>query len=204
MIGDLVRGGSMTELFPAGDGKDATAPGDTWPDQRISLKHGEDAITLLAMRAYGARKLGAFRNPFPIIIPQNADSTDIIAKNAVLQVFSGRVANATPLEMPSPAEVEDRKKKIGALNFRRYFHDKDCANDIKASMLIPTSKAFDKAMWQMYKFDIHEFVMERMQRRKKISESWISKVKEMGLLDEPRQTPWTLDEWIFILTKLKY
>jgi hypothetical protein len=202
MVGDLASGNSMAEVFPVGEGKAATVPGDKWPKENMRQSEGEGAITLMAMRAYGARRVGAFRNPFPIFIPQKPDDT-IIAKNAVLQVFSGRLADAKPLEMPSPAEIEDRKKKVAGLNLRRYFKDKDSAQEIKAAMLIPTSKAFDMAMWQMYKADIQQFVQHSMRRHRK-NKTWISKVTEMGLVDKPRETPWTLDEWIFVLTKLKY
>lgn len=202
MVCDLLYSESVDKVFVNGKDKSITAPGKKWS---VKPSRMEDGMTLRTMRAYGARKLGSYRNPFPILIKKHSD--DVTAKNAVLQVFRGRLSTAKPFKFPSEKAIERRKKKIAALDLQHLMDDESSAEEIKTSMLIPTSKAYDKAMWQLYRKQIREWVEDRMSKRSKgkpLEESWISTVEELGLTGKQRRRkPWKLNDWIFVLSKLK-
>merc|ERR1719324_1365205 len=111
MVGDLLYSDSVDQVFKHGKTKEAAPAGAQWSVQRTRF---EDGMTLRAMRAYGARSLGAFRNPFPILITRGKD--DITAKNVVLQVFRGRKDSAKPLRLPTEKAIARRKALIQALD----------------------------------------------------------------------------------------
>jgi len=207
MVGDLLYSSSVKSVFQKN--KVAVSPGSKWAvSEQVGGEYGqvgEDGMTLNAMRAYGARNLGAFRNPFPILITRG--SHDVTAKNAVLQVFCGRVASAEPLTLPSKQAIQHRKKVVAAMDLQDSMDDASSAEEIKSSMLLATSTAYDKAMWQTYQPEVAELVREFMarkrQRNKPIDKAWLLQVEKMGLTGKPRQKPWNLEEWIFVLEKMK-
>jgi len=202
MVGDLLYSSSVKSVFEHGKGKSAVSPGSKWAVKTGSM---EDGMTLNAMRAYGARNLGSFRNPFPILITRG--SHDVTAKNAVLQVFRGRVAGAKPLTLPSRQAIEHRKKVVAAMNLQHFMDDEESAKEIKTSMLLATSKAYDKAMWQTYRPEItawvRDFLAKERKQNKPIDKKWLRQVKKLGLIGKPRRNPWNLREWIFVLEKMK-
>jgi hypothetical protein len=202
MVGDLLYSDAVDHVFLQQKSKTLAKPGAKWA---VQTSRFEDGMTLRTMRAYGARKLGSFRNPFPIFITRGHD--DVTAKNAVLQVFRGRLNHAKPLTLPSNKSTARRMKLIGGLDLKHFMDDEDSAEEIKSSMLIPTSKAYDKAMWKIYRAQIQDFVESKIKRSEKhkrpLDPEWLEQVKLMGLTGKPRRKPWNLDEWMFILTDLR-
>jgi hypothetical protein len=202
MVGDLVYSDSVADVFTQGSPKgEVVPPGAKWSVKKTRF---EDGMTLRAMRAYGARRLGAFRNPFPILITHGKD--DITAKNVVLQVFRGRKDSAKPLRLPTEKAIARRKALIQALDLSDNIEDDSNAREIQTSMLLATSSAYDKAMWQIYRGQIREWIKRRIAKAKKhgkdLDGSWMKQVEEMGLTGKPRRQPWNLNEWIFVLSKL--
>jgi len=203
MVGDLLYSDSIAKVFESGKSKTLAAPGDNW---YVKKSKSEDGMTLRAMRAYGARKLGSFRNPFPILIPRGTN--DVVAKNAVLQVFRGRRATAKPFKLPSAEAMEKRKAAVNALQLKEIDRDDDSnAEEIKASMLIPTSKSYDKAMYQLYRKEIKGWVQHKIKHQNKdkpLSKEWLSMVEKLGLTGSTnRKKPWNVNEWMFVLQKLQ-
>lgn len=203
MVGDLLYSSSVAKVFENGKSKTLATPGSQW---YVKKSRSEDGMTLRAMRAYGARKLGAFRNPFPILITRGPD--DVTAKNAVVQVFRGRRATAKPLTLPSAKAIEKRKVAVNALQLKEIDHeDQSNAEEIKSSMLIPTSKAYDKAMYQLYRKEIRGWVHHQIEHQKKdkpLSKEWLSMVEKLGLVGTTkRKKPWNVKEWMFVLQKLR-
>lgn len=202
MVCDLLYAKSLGKVFTHGTKDSPVPPGKKWPVKPSSF---EDGMTLRAMRAYGARKLGAFRNPFPILI--NRESNDVTAKNAVLQIFRGRLNHAKPWKFPSAKAKERRQSLISSMDLEHAMEDESSAEEIKSSMLIPTSKSYDKAMWQIYRKQIRGWVQERLNERelskKPVNPEWMAMVEQLGLAGKPRKQAWNLKEWIFVLEKLK-
>merc|ERR1719183_1040169 len=181
MVCDLLYTDSIKETFvqkKKGMAAVQVKPGARWSVKRTRF---EDGMTLRAMAAYGARRLGAFRNPFPILIETSKD--DVTAKNAVLQVFRGRLHHAKPMRFESEKAMERRKKKVKAVKMQ--LDNNDDEKEIRDSMLISTSKAYDKAMWQIYRDQIREKVDRTIKRKqaanKPIDPTWMATVEKMGL-----------------------
>jgi hypothetical protein len=201
MVCDLLYATSVDRVFTSGKSKQVAQPGSSWAVKRTRF---EDGMTLRAMRAYGARRLGAYRNPFPILITRGQN--DVTAKNAVLQMFRGRLASAKPLKLPSAAWIEKRKKMVKAM-ILGHLDDDSNAEEIKTSMLLPTTAAYDRAMYQIYRAQVRRYVKDELRalrkKNKPIDEEWMSMVVKLGLTGEPRKKPLNLKEWAFILQKLK-
>lgn len=83
--------------------------------------------------------------------------------------------------------------------------DEDSAEEIKTSLLIPTTKAYDKAMWQTYSPEVKKWVQNKIRRKENNpnNKEWMAMVTKMGLTGKHRRKPWNLQEWIFVLSKLK-
>jgi len=194
MVGDLSQAGSADGVFSS------ARPGSS---RSVNPWDDEYGMTFGTMQAYGARSLGAFQNPFPILINNHhrhrRDS--VIAKNAVLQVFCGRLDGAEPLEMPSKEAVAARIKFLTALNLDVAMGH-EVVQLLKTSMLVPTTAAYDKAMWQWYSVRIRDLVQWEIEHNKSIDKAWMTSVKELGLTGKPRLTPWSLQEWIFVITQI--
>lgn len=199
MVCDLVYADSIPDAFKNGKGKHVRS-GGKWSVKRTRF---EDGMTLRAMRAYGARRLGAYRNPFPILIDRGHG--DFTAKNAVLQVFRGRLNHAKPWKFESAKKQEHRKKVIGDVKMQ--LDSPEDVKEIRDSMLVSTSKAYDRGMWQIYRDQIRDAVKEQIQKKKArnvtIDPKWMAMVEKMGLTGNKRKKPWTLKEWVFVLEKLK-
>mmetsp|Transcript_45823 Transcript_45823/g.85671 ORF Transcript_45823/g.85671 Transcript_45823/m.85671 type:complete len:488 (-) Transcript_45823:181-1644(-) len=215
MVGDLLYSDSLERTFQQGK-KNVVAPGGRW---KVKGRSMEDGMTLMAMHAYGAKRLGSFRNPFPIFLKRSDD--DVTAKNGVLQVFQGRRSHAKPFVMPSKDEVQRGKKELESFDLRRYFDDDDNAKEVKRSLLISTSTAYERAMSQLYLPTIRHLVAHHHKQSgtgkgsRSFSDATMAKLKELGLLSSDQKTkskgkrkqsgnlkPWGLKDWIFIIKHL--
>lgn len=181
-------------------GKSLPQPGKEWTFDR---KTGEGGMTLTAMEAYDAKRVGGWRNPFPIYIPQD---DVVIAKNIMVQLYRGRNPGARPWVMPSRDALKRRKRLLNLVKFTDFL-DKDNAKEVKKSLLTPTSTAYDKAMWIFYRDTVKKQVMDKRAKdskkyRNRLRKEWKPIVEK--LWRRKRDTPWTLDEWTFILAQLKF
>merc|ERR1719258_569226 len=88
-------------------------------------------MTLTAMEAYDAKRVGGWRNPFPIYIPQD---DAVIAKNIMVQLYRGRNPGARPWVMPSRDALKRRKRLLNLVKFSDFL-DKDNAKEVKKSLL---------------------------------------------------------------------
>mmetsp|Transcript_59917 Transcript_59917/g.104816 ORF Transcript_59917/g.104816 Transcript_59917/m.104816 type:complete len:488 (+) Transcript_59917:41-1504(+) len=211
MVSDLVSSYRMDDVFKNGK-KTVVAAGKRWKVRKQSM---EDGMTLMAMQAYGARRLGSFRNPFPIFNFRRGD--DAIAKNGVLQVFHGRQDNAKPFKMPRDDEVLRRKDLLERLNLAKYFEDKDNAKEVKESLLIPTSTAYERAMSQLYLPTMRDLIKDHHKHGDKgLSGRPLAKLQELGLAPDGKKAkssgkckkgtchlkPWGVEDWIYIIQHL--
>lgn len=200
MVSDLY---STNKHFYDGKNK-LPAAGSNW---ELSEKEWEAGMTLMGMNAYEARRIGAKRNPFPIVIPQGG-SREVIAKNAALQVFQGRKDGAKPFDVPSAREVEARKALVEDARLEKHMEDPQNAKDIITSMTEPTSAQYFAGMWKMYKGQVKEKFQQLYagsKFRERLSHKQQRIAEDMGLTDkQDRDTPWTFKEWMFALTELKF
>lgn len=183
IVGDILRAGSLTQIFQ--DGKEGS---------------GEGNMTQTAMQAYGARRLGFFQNPFPIL---SIGKLHAFAKNGVLQVFHGRHEGAEPFVMPSEEEVQRRKEELQSFPFEKYFKDEVNAKEIRESLLISTSTAYDDAMRQHYLPMLREF----FENAHPLSSSSVTKLHDLGLTlfkgeKAYKSKHWGLKDWFFIFQNL--
>lgn len=112
--------------------------------------------------------------------------------------------------MPSRDALKRRKRLLNLVKFTDFL-DKDNAKEVKKSLLTPTSTAYDKAMWIFYRDTVKRQVMDKRAKdskryRDRLRKEWKPIVEKLGLVSgrRERDTPWTLDEWTFILAQLKF
>merc|ERR1719235_1722409 len=194
------RSGDKSDFYDT-KGKILPVPGARW---HIGRNLGEGALTGNAMKAYEANNLGGWRNPFPIYISTNGEA---IAKPFIVQLFRGRKENAEPFEVYDPRKTSLKKfiddlDWVGALE-----GDPNFAAEVKMSFLFPCSTAYDKAMRQLYVVPVNQ-ALRRLRREDRVPKSWEPMIKQLGITGRPppysRKTPWTVKEWWFILSKLKF
>jgi len=203
MVSDIMRDDQVKrpdDIYDA-SGSALPAPGSEW---RISEMVGEGALTLGAMTAYEAHEVGAFRNPFPIYIGERGQG-GTTAKCMIVQLFQGRTPNAKPWEVPSTTAMSSLKAFVEGIDWVGALDDdEENAAEVKMSFLFPCSTAYDKAMWMHYRKRVQKKVA-RMSRRGQIKRSWKPTLEKLGLMgNKRRETPWTVKEWAFIITKLKF
>lgn len=202
MVADLLKSDtSWGEMFQS-SGHEATMPGHAWPVQRRSM---EDGMTLIALDAYGTRRLGSWRNPFPLRVKQRHRK---VAKNAVLQAFRGRRDGHSSLdEMPSAALVEDDAVLVRGADWTEIFEGEvEIGREFRDSMLTPVSFAYERAMRELYEGDLRKLVLERglasfsPKQRATIERMGLAGVAGRKRRDRPR---WSAREWLFCLTELE-
>jgi hypothetical protein len=127
MVGDQMNRKSW-------DWKEKVKPGGRWKVHRSSE---EDGMTWIGLDAYGARRLGAWRSPFPLLIDEGKSRK--VAKNAVLQIFSGRRAGVKRETMPSKRRNDANRALVENFDFKRAFgaDDADFAQELKEALLQP-------------------------------------------------------------------
>jgi hypothetical protein len=198
MVNDILNSGEKVKDIYDTTGKVMPTPGSKW---KVSVGLGEGGLTLGAMTAYEANEVGGWRSPFPIYIRKQGSDT---GKSLMVQLFRGRKANAAPWEVPSTTAMSALKKFVEGVDWVTAL-DQDEANaaEVKMSLEFPCSTAYNQAMYNLYNKDVKQ-KLERMTRRHRVKESWKPMLEQLGLTGKPRQTPWTVEEWAFIITKLKF
>lgn len=167
--------------------KHSVAPGSHWKVEKGSK---EDGMTWMGLDAYGAKRLGAWRSPFPLLIDRGED--DKVGKNAILQIFAGRRPDVEPESMPSKEEVEKSQALIEAFDFTKAFGgDKGVGQEFKDSLLQPVSSAYARGTQELYEQEIRRLVQERglddfTPKQRKMLEAFGLTSKPMRLLDQKR------------------
>lgn len=203
MVADLLQVRPDAPLRPG--------PGAAWDVELTSLPvgnsgemlhavAGEDAMTLLAMRGYGAHSLGARRNPFPLLIAEGS-GRPVIHKNAVLQVFCGWTPTEASNDMPSAAESMHNAEVVRAARLDEL---SPAGKEFEDSLLTPTSRAYDESMWRFYKDGIREVVQRyEAQKPQRSDSAYTAKLENLGLYGSARrERPWSTEDWIFLLKDL--
>jgi hypothetical protein len=193
MVGDLLS----TDKHFCDAQNDLPSPGS---DLLVTWDTPEAGMTLNAMDAFEAHQLGSKRGPFPLVIPQGG-SEEYIAKNAVLQVFQGRKKGAEAFEVPSAELMKTRKATVEEAHIQQYMEDNGSAKELIQSLLSPMSAQYLKAMWQMYRNSVTDVYIKKEYQLSKEDQNT---AQEMGLGGKSRETPWTFEEWLFVLTKLGF
>jgi len=201
MVNDLLEeredGKGLPNIYDAS--ATLPAPGGEW---KVTTSFSEGGMTLSAMNAYEAYEVGGWRNPFPIYISTRRGD---YAKSMIVQLFRGRAANAKPWEIPSPTAVLSAKQYVENADWLDALGDDDLpfAAEVKMSLLIPCSTAYNKAMWMLYRDNVKKRFREQVHRGK-VKKSWKPMLEKLGLMGKSRETPWTVTEWVFIITKLRF
>jgi hypothetical protein len=197
MVNDILNSGEMVKDVYDTTGKTMPTPGSKW---KVTIGLGEGGLTLGAMTAYEANEVGGWRSPFPIYIRKQGSDT---AKSLMVQLFRGRKANAAPWDVPSTSAMSALKTFVEGVDWVGALQDEANAAEVKMSLEFPCSTAYNKAMYNLYNKDVKQR-LERMTRRHQVKSSWKPMLEQLGLTGKPRQTPWTVEEWAFIITKLKF
>jgi len=175
--------------------------GGHW-DMGRNWKHNEPAMTLMTMRKYGARSFGALRAPFPIL---HHEEGDVIAKNAVVQLFIGYDANHKPAMSPSIAEVASDAVSLEDVDWEEL----GINSDLERSLSTPVSEAYDWACQAWYFPGVTKIV--RKQGCSSFAPSARKKLLDLGLchvkLSRPGQhyktnIRWTSKDWVFLVKEL--
>jgi len=103
----------------------------------------EPEMTFSTMRVYGARTLGAFRGPFPIL---HAGEGQIMAKNAVLQMFQGYKPGQQPVAPLSADDIASEKSFLERADWKALGIWKGLEN----ALYTPVSAAYDTACQEHY------------------------------------------------------
>jgi len=196
MVGDLVnRRAPIAEVFSHGK------PGGPWT---VEERSDEDGMTLIGMNAYGARRLGTRRSPFPILI-KHGDTA--IAKNSVLQVFRGRVARSTDQSLPSASTLAEDAKFVRSVDWKKLFkheRDEDIAKEYRDSLLVPTSAAYEKAMRIYYTPELRSRAQDKSAS---LTHEQRERLTRLGLLGNADIAPenrkrWGPRTWVFVTRTL--
>lgn len=200
LVGDLLNADSLENLFGGGTHRVEAMPGEHFQVLDGSM---EDGMTLMAMDAYRAKRLAAYRNPFPILIQTQEEG--VIAKNAVLQIFQGRKADAEPFYRPTLQDVAQRQTILKQSRLTKVIRDAHLADDILRSLAIPTDPAYDAAMMKLYMSGIQEQAEAQISNTDdgQLKQELLNRCQKLGLMGgQRRTTSWSLSDWIFILTDL--
>jgi len=195
MVNDEVFGESLNSMFLAKDSK-GTAPGAAW--KPTAKRQGEDTDTLIAMRAYRARRRTSRRNPFPLII---REGKELIAKNAVVQVFQGRLDGATRMSLPTATVLAADTAAVNKFDWKKF--ESGYADDIKKSLLTPVSPAYEEACRA-----IHEASLRGIIQRKGVKffgakdRGFLRRLGLVGRATKQEQERWGPQAWLFFLKHL--
>lgn len=193
MVGDL-----LNRRMPVSQVFGHSRPGAPWT---VAPHSDEDGMTLIGMNAYGAHRLGTRRAPFPVLIMHGKTG---IAKNAVLQVFRGRVAgySASEQSMPSAAVLAKDSEFVHATNWKNVFKNvrgfEDMAKEVRESLLIPTSKAYEMAMRNYYMPELRKRASDK---KSSLSSKQQAKLKTLGLLGNgafDKSQRWGPRTWVYL------
>lgn len=191
LVSDETSGATVDRIFVQA-GREVK-PGGAW---KVRDSDGEDTISLLTMRKYGARRLGARRNPFPITL---ASDGAMMAKNAVVQAFMGLKEGRTLEPLLPEKVVLEEQALVRGFNWDRT----DGGNDLRQGLLTPTSPEFERATRTMYLQDVRDIVKKK--GLKHFSKAERAELKRLGAVsDTPgkRLPRWGPKEWVFLIKTL--
>jgi hypothetical protein len=181
---------------PAFGARRPVAPGEKWdPSQDI----GEDGQTWLTMSKYGAYRLKARRNPFPIVHPE---SEGFLAKNAVVQIYQSYKPNRKPTPALTDSDIAKHMALVRTIDWEHLGTHRCPSGDLKSIFSIPTSVPFDNAIRDMY---IEEYQRLAQKRFESLSTKAANKLKKYGVLKDDgkiRRKHWGLKQWAYILKTL--
>jgi len=197
LVSDEVSGNSLGSMFTDDGAKEIELGGDLAPSLQY---HGENTDTLIAMQAYNAQRLGSQRNPFPLLV---AERDEVIAKNAVVQVFQGRTAGAERESLPLASVLNSDIAAVKGFDWGS-LHDKDYARQVESSLLIPVSPAYERACRTVHEKDVfHSFERKGLQPFNSEERVYL---QELGLVSgtgkQVQPGRWGPKAWLFFLKKL--
>jgi len=162
---------------------------------------GEPRMTLSTMQNYGARTLGAFRGPAPIIHLEHEVSR--FAKNGIVQLFLGYEPGQPSIPPPSPEDTAADKLFLEKADWSglHIWHG------LERSLKTPASQPYERACQEMYAPAIRGLVDIR--GCPSFTHVTRARLMELGLCDAAERTnlqstssPWTSKDWVFIIDVL--
>jgi len=165
------------------------------------VDNDEPEMTLSTMRNYGARTLGAFRGPSPII---HAEHSNVMAKNAIVQMFQGYGPAQLPIPPPSPEDIAVDTPFLEKVDWAglRIWHG------LERSLKTAVSKPYDRACQEFYAPQIRELA-EVEGLCTSLAQGTIARLRDLGLCGaagkpghQSTSTQWTVKDWIFIIEVL--
>jgi len=157
----------------------------------------EPEMTLSTMRIYGARTLGSFRGPFPIL---HFEDDEMLAKNAVVQMFRGYKPGQQPVSPPSAEDIAADEPFLESADWKALGVWKGLEN----SLHTPVSAEYDTACREHYAPWIGGMVKEK--DIASLASAERAQCEELAICgkageQDGRQQPsrrWTAKDWILI------
>lgn len=185
-------------------GKQPIIPGARW-NPKESKNIGEDWQTWLAMKKYGAYRAKARRGPFPIL---HKEDGQILAKNAVVQIYHGYKPSRKPVQLPSADDIAKYHQLFQTANWESLGNDRCPVSELKKALAFPTSKPFDDAVREMYIGDYQQ-TAKRHNAHSPFKEKELAILSKYGLLQgkadnvaKRKIKRWRLKAWLFIFKNL--
>jgi len=187
MVSDVMRRKSWGRRVRQGNA--TVRPGARWKVQ--SNSEGEDWMTWLGMRAYGARRMAARRAPFPI---SHREEGLIFAKNGVVQLFQGYKTGVEPIAPPPTHRAARDATFLKSLARRREIPD-----EISEWLSVPASSAYERASRDWYVGQLRQLVRERGHS---LTAEERATLEEYGLFEKRSKRRWSPRAWVSICKAL--
>lgn len=185
----------------------AVAAGDTWVAQ-----HGfEDEDSAITLNHYGARSLGMWRNPFPVLLGQGSGleshnksmKVETAAKSIVVQAYRGRVGGRKPESAPKLTKDEET-----VLRRTKWAKIKD-GYEMKEWLKIPVSNAFARASRDVHIARILK--TPELLQKESLDAEVLQRAETLGFKEgstrkghvDEHDPGWTVDDWIFLFRDVK-